>query len=543
MLQDTAEPTIETVETEAGAAAPQTAILPYSTVERIVAARESGLAMFREAIDAIAVASKKVAAAHAIIATVAPSTHGNGLVDPHATEISAFYNAVKMPDRDQYLRTATHLTDLRLWAYIVETTELERLMDVQAKKQLAADMAYVPEQRRGDELVAPGQLRGLPPVTVENVQATLERFVADAGTIFRRGIANAFSRLDRRFRSHDGFKIGSRVILSRAFDERGSWLYNSWHRETLMDIERVFAVLDGKKIGASYASAIGAIDADRRGFGGGPRQSETKTDYFEVRIFKNGNAHLWFRRKDLLSKVNLLLAEHYGETIGDGMTQEADPLATPKTSLAKNYGFFPTPDAAADRAVGAAELYRDQGDPQLRVLEPSAGTGNLAARCATPRTGTKWNRAGADSTQDEWTYQAAVECVEIQASLAAGLQATGRYARVYNQDFLTLQPETTGLFDRVVMNPPFDRERDIDHVVHALRFLKPDGVLVAIMSAGTEHRETKKSIAFREKIEAMGGGFEELPAGSFSTVGTNINTVVLKVCANGRRLERWHFGR
>ena len=65
-------------------------------------------------------------------------------------------------------------------------------------------------------------------------------------------------------------------------------------------------------------------------------------------------------------------------------------------------------------------------------------------------------------------------------------------------DFLHLKPDPENLYDRVVMNPPFDRERDIDHVIHALKFLAPEGVLVAIMSAGTEFRETRKSVAFRE---------------------------------------------
>jgi hypothetical protein len=84
------------------------------------------------------------------------------------------------------------------------------------------------------------------------------------------------------------------------------------------------------------------------------------------------------------------------------------------------------------------------------------------------------------------------------------------------------------------MNPPFDRERDIDHVVHALGFLKPDGFLTAIMSAGTEFRETRKSVAFRAMIEKLNGKFRDLPAGSFSSVGTNVNTLYLRVFKDGR---------
>ena len=62
------------------------------------------------------------------------------------------------------------------------------------------------------------------------------------------------------------------------------------------------------------------------------------------------------------------------------------------------------------------------------------------------------------------------------------------------------------------MNPPFDRERDIDHVLHALKFLKDDGRLKAVMSAGTEFRETRKAVAFRALMENMSAEWEDLPA-------------------------------
>ena len=93
------------------------------------------------------------------------------------------------------------------------------------------------------------------------------------------------------------------------------------------------------------------------------------------------------------------------------------------------------------------------------------------------------------------------------------------------------------IYDVVIMNPPFDRERDIDHVMHALKFLKPAGCLVAIMSAGTEFRETRKAAAFRELMGKMRARWRDLPEGSFASVGTNVNTVVLKVWNDGR--EHW----
>lgn len=375
----------------------------------------------------------------------------------------------------------------------------------------------------------------MPEVTVDNVRATLERLAGDADMIWRRGIANAFSRLDRRFRSHDGFKVGARIILERAFNGHGRWnYYYGEQKDALLDIERAFLVLDGGTVSSSYSPAIGAIEASRRNIFD-PTQSECETEYFRVRIFKNGNAHLWFRRDDLVEKVNRILANYYGEVIGDARTQEADPLKNRKTTPAKAFGFFPTPAAAADKLLERVPLLQERDKPRLTILEPSAGTGNLARRCV-QRVDDHVDRYDtAEKLRATYRFDNAVDCVELQPHLADGLRAEAIYRAVYAQDFLTLTPGTTGLYDRVVMNPPLDLERDIDHVTHALDFLKPDGMLVAIMSAGTEYRETRKATAFRALMERMKAGWDDLPPGSFAAAGTYVNTRILRVWKDGRR--------
>src|SRR3546814_3255444 len=98
---------------------------------------------------------------------------------------------------------------------------------------------------------------------------------------------------------------------------------------------------------------------------------------------------------------------------------------------------------------------------------------------------------------------------------------------VFAMDFLALNPDLIGSFDRIIMNPPFDRGRDIDHVNHAIEFLAPGGILVAIMSAGTEFKSDAKAAAFHAKIERYRARFRDLDPGSFASVGTMVNTVVL----------------
>lgn len=508
------------------------ALVPRATIDDVVRYRNQTIALYEAAFAKIEEAHAALKAAHEMGERCHPGVTSYNY--DKAEELEEFHKAVQLPRKERYLRTARRLTDINAWSWIIQRTDLERLMDREAKDKLREQMRFVPERAgRGGELINQDEIeRGLPDLTVENVMATLERFAGDAGMIFRRGIANAFSALDRRFRSHDGFKIGSRVILTYAFNDWGSLQYGRT-RDTLIDIERVFAVLDGEPE-ASFQSALTAVENSRRGMHG-PRQSEAETPYFRIRGFKNGNAHLWFTRDDLVEKVNKLLAEHYGEVIGDGQPAEDDPLQNIKTTPAKRYGFFPTPDAAADELMDKAITLRGKESGQIRILEPSAGTGNLARRCI--RRPEQITGYRAEQYRQEYRFDNLVDVVEIQPHLCAGLEAQDLYNRVWCTDFLKLTPEETGLYDLIVMNPPFDRERDIDHVVHALRFLRPDGQLHAIMSAGTEFRETRKAIAFRKLVtETMKGAFRDLPAGSFSEVGTYVNTVILRVRKDGGRV-------
>lgn len=146
--------------------------------------------------------------------------------------------------------------------------------------------------------------------------------------------------------------------------------------------------------------------------------------------------------------------------------------------------------------------------PRIAFQEPSAGRGALA-RLA--------HRAGG-----------VVTCVEIQRGNADELSRKG-YPDVICADFFDHSPETLGQFDRVVMNPPFDGGRDIDHVVHALAFVKPGGRLVSVMSAGVEFREDRKTADFRALVERYGGSFRDLPPGSFAESGTMVNTCIVSI--------------
>lgn len=74
----------------------------------------------------------------------------------------------------------------------------------------------------------------------------------------------------------------------------------------------------------------------------------------------------------------------------------------------------------------------------------------------------------------------------------AAVAITGLRWNVTMNDFMHVKPEDTGLFDRILMNPPYSETRWIAHFHHALKFLKPGGRLVAILiGSAKEHLRLK----------------------------------------------------
>lgn len=159
---------------------------------------------------------------------------------------------------------------------------------------------------------------------------------------------------------------------------------------------------------------------------------------------------------------------------------------------------FYTPDAIANEVARLAEL-----DPIHRVLEPSVGTGQLAA--AAVRHGVFWP---------------SIVGVDINSTLWPELEING-FRQLICADFLTCKPGTN-LFDRILMNPPFSMGDDIKHVRHAMNFLKPGGRLVAIVGTGPKQVEAFKHGHFPFFAEWI-----DLPENSFEESGTNVNTAII----------------
>lgn len=159
---------------------------------------------------------------------------------------------------------------------------------------------------------------------------------------------------------------------------------------------------------------------------------------------------------------------------------------------------FPTPLELAARM--AAELGTSRQGRTLTLLEPSAGTGRLLRAAL---------EAGGVVTT----------AIELDGKLCDRLRVDG-FDDVRQEDFLRCGDEL-GRFDRVIMNPPFERAQDVAHIRHAWQFVKPGGRLVALCAAGPRQRE-----GLREIVDNF-GTWEDLPADSFKSEGTSVNVALI----------------
>lgn len=84
-------------------------------------------------------------------------------------------------------------------------------------------------------------------------------------------------------------------------------------------------------------------------------------------------------------------------------------------------------------------------------------------------------------------------------------------------------------FDRIIMNPPFSKHQDVDHILAAYGLLDQGGILVSVVSPSPFFRTDKKSASFREWMQYVNAEVIDVPEGAFKASGTMIRTKIIKV--------------
>jgi hypothetical protein len=213
-------------------------------------------------------------------------------------------------DRKPDFKDVAKRVDAAGWMYLLESCGLGSLMDHRTRDKFRTEMTERPL-----------------PLTLENAVATFENLSERRTEIMAQGIIETFKALNwRLYKSNSAFKLNpdGRIIVSQAVNMPVSYSPD-WSPQPsyegvdkIADLLRCFMVLDGKKLPQNLTGAVRDFMKDHSHEGHWPKYHQTsECEYFRVRMFKNGNMHVWFKRADIVEKMNRLLAHHFGQTLPD----------------------------------------------------------------------------------------------------------------------------------------------------------------------------------------------------------------------------------
>jgi predicted RNA methylase len=171
--------------------------------------------------------------------------------------------------------------------------------------------------------------------------------------------------------------------------------------------------------------------------------------------------------------------------------------------LKTKFQAFFTPDELAAQVVDLAEI--KAGD---KVLEPSAGEGALVKAV---------NRIHPNMV---------VDCVELKDDSRAVLNGL-LCVNLVGSDFMSFRSDP--VYDKIVGNPPFSNNQDIDHISKMYSLLKNGGRLVSIASRHCLISKRSKEMRFMKWLASVGGRVIELERGAFRESGTNVSSVIILI--------------
>jgi len=174
-----------------------------------------------------------------------------------------------------------------------------------------------------------------------------------------------------------------------------------------------------------------------------------------------------------------------------------------KRNLKKEFQFFPTPAKLAAKLVD----YADINSPDLMVLEPSAGQGAIVTALFNKEPGLCVH---------------GFELMEINRTFLAKIKDF----ILLGEDFLK-DRKFYQQFDRIVANPPFTKNQDIDHIIQMYLCCRKGGKIVSIAGKHWQHASEKKCQQFRDWLNEVNAEIIELEAGEFKESGTSIATCII----------------
>ncbi len=264
-----------------GDAEPQHELIPSVSIANLLQQREAVMTLFREALDKLEQAHALATAARLGFPDLSMARGWRG----HGLRMTGEY-----ANRTTLLETFQACVDAGGWTTLLNDSGMRSVMSASKRKEV--------DEQLGAENV--------PALTREAIRATFVTLHDSRMDMFEQGVLECFRRLSWDYKTNLPQKFGKRMVMT-CLTSYGS--ANMRQTDQLDDLLRVFHLCDGKPEADHRRGAYRLIADAMQTTSAWPKLAEH--DYLSIRLFKNHNGHVTFKRPDLIQRLNRIIAKHY----------------------------------------------------------------------------------------------------------------------------------------------------------------------------------------------------------------------------------------
>ncbi|WP_024530474.1 DUF4942 domain-containing protein [Serratia fonticola] len=260
-----------------------TEVICSTSIERIVTGRNAALTQIEALIHQIA-----------DISTITNSI-GGGVGRDWAMKQDFRCGCWLMEKAETAMPVITRNLDRDIWRDLMKKSGMLSVMDAQARDQWYRNL-------EGDNI---------PAISEANIISTFEQLHQRKDEVFERGVINVFKGLSWQYKTNNPCHFGKKIIVTNlvSYNQWGFTLNHSYRRDQLADLERMLHLLDGKPLPDNRSDITSRLYEHIRA---NPQMVKVyEDDYFSIKYFMKGSAHLTFRKPELMGKMNDIIAKHY----------------------------------------------------------------------------------------------------------------------------------------------------------------------------------------------------------------------------------------
>lgn len=181
--------------------------------------------------------------------------------------------------------------DTPYWSKFMEQTGLLACMHTEARNKWQSQLHQC----------------NVPPLNMDNINEVLGSVHDNRREYLIDGIVAVFRSLSHDFKSNTPVKFGKRVVIQRFGGYAPFYHASQDAMSQVDDLLRIFMLADGKPTSDTHMTHRAVSEANLKDVGA----ATIETDYYTLKIFKKGTAHILFKRHDLVDILNRCIGEKF----------------------------------------------------------------------------------------------------------------------------------------------------------------------------------------------------------------------------------------